>query len=304
MDTYDNGLTKQTVYYEDCIGGMRKWIPDRSIHLVVTSIPYWDLKDYGHPGQIGFGQSLQEFLSKMNEAFVECYRVLSEGRRMVINVSDGLVSNARRAKENDCSDGVRGNFVSIPLHAYIIMEALKAGFHYNSTALWSKYNNCTDNSGVKGSGIVVLGSYLYPPNAHVTSKVEYVLIFRKKEDLASKVRPESKLVKERSKLTEKEWKTYTDQIWSFPGSHNKVHPATFPLELPKRCIKMWTFVGETVIDPFLGSGTTLKACQENGRNGIGFEISEKYRDLVDASLRPGLGKDFVLRQTTKQDRVI
>ena len=275
---------------------MKNRVNDNSIDLIVTSPPYWNVKDYGIDDQIGFDQSLDDYLDSMNKVLKECYRVLKEGRRMIINIRDIPVTSSVKGEAN------RGNFYAIPLGAHIACEVLKSARFFNvGTIYWYKIGTCnaqcTNNAGI-------LGSYPYPPNAHIAFRIEYIFIFRKKDDVSS--RPDKKMLveKEKSRLTKEEWKEYTNQLWNFPGSHVEGHPATFPLELPRRCIKLWSFAGETILEPFLGTGTTLQACQHLNRNGIGFEICTKYEKIINARLSKALTPEFIAFHTTKQNKVI
>jgi len=266
LTRFENDTTVQDVFFEDCVNGMKKHVADGSIDLVVTSAPYWNIVDYGDEHQIGYTQSLENYIISMTHVFEQCLRVLRDSRRMVLNISDVLVHEKK-------------SFRVVPIHAYLLLAALSIGFMHNATIYWYKFTNCSGREGSRRMSI--LGSYPYPPNAHVMSKVEHIIVLRKPGDYKQTIK--DTMAKQRSRLTLDEWLLYTEQIWKFNGEKDE-HPAAYPIELPSRCIKLWSLVGETVLDPFLGSGTTLVACQRLGRNGIGFEISKKYIDLIFSKL--------------------
>ncbi len=244
------------------IGDSRKMIEieDNSVQLVVTSPPYWSIKNYGVENQIGYGQTLHEYLKDLYRVWKEAYRVLEPGRRLVINIGDQF---ARAI--------IYGRYKIIPLHAEIISQCEDIGFDYMGSIVWQKKTTMNTTGGAN-----VMGSYPYPPNGMVEIDYEHILIF-KKQGKSKKV---SKEVKEKSKLTKEEWKEYFYGHWYFGGAKQIDHEAMFPDELPRRLIKMFTFTGETVLDPFAGSGTTLKTAIELNRKAIGYEINEKFLDII------------------------
>ncbi|WP_042684133.1 DNA methyltransferase [Methermicoccus shengliensis] len=248
------------------IGDSRKMIEvkDGSIDLVVTSPPYWHIKDYGVEGQIGYGQSLHEYLKDLYKVWKECYRILKQGRRLCINIGDHFARSI-----------IYGRYKIIPLHAEFIAQCEDIGFDYMGAIIWQKKTTMNTTGGAN-----VMGSYPYPPNGMVEIDYEFILIFKK----PGKSKGVPKDVKEKSKLTKKEWKEYFYGHWYFGGARQIEHEAMFPEELPKRLIKMFTFVGDTVLDPFLGSGTTVKAALELNRNGIGYEINKEFLDIIKEKL--------------------
>jgi len=248
------------------IGDSRKMIEveDKSIGLVVTSPPYWHIKDYGVEGQIGYGQSLHEYLKDLYRVWKECYRILKPGRRLCINIGDQFARSI-----------IYGRYKVIPLHAEFIAQCEEIGFDYMGSIIWQKKTTMNTTGGAN-----VMGSYPYPPNGMVEIDYEFILIF-KKPGKSPKI---PKDVKEKSKLTKEEWKEYFYGHWYFGGARQIEHEAMFPEELPKRLIKMYTFVGDTVLDPFLGSGTTVKAALTLSRNAIGYEINEKFLDVIKDKL--------------------
>ncbi|MCS7313819.1 MAG: site-specific DNA-methyltransferase, partial [Acidobacteria bacterium] len=207
---------------------------DESIALVVTSPPYWHIKNYGVPHQIGYGQTLHEYLYDLARVWRECWRVLMPGRRLCINIGDQF---ARAV--------IYGQYKVIPLHAEIIAQCETVGFDYLGAIIWQKKTTMRPSGGA-----VVMGSFPYPPNGIVELDYEYILLFRK----PGKSSPVDEAVREASALTRDEWKTYFSGHWQFGGERQVQHEAMFPEELPRRLIRMFSFVGETVLDPFVGSG--------------------------------------------------
>lgn len=248
------------------IGDSRKMIEveDNSIDLVVTSPPYWHIKDYGVPGQIGYGQSLHEYLKDLYRVWKECYRILRPGRRLCINIGDQFARSI-----------VYGRYKVIPLHAEFIAQCENIGFDYMGSIIWQKKTTMNTTGGAN-----VMGSYPYPPNGIVEIDYEFILIF-KKPGKSSKMTTN---IKEESKLTKEEWKEYFYGHWYFGGARQIDHQAMFPDELPKRLIKMYTFVGDTVLDPFLGSGTTAKVALSLNRNAIGYEINDRFLEIIKKKL--------------------
>ncbi len=246
-------------------------VEDESVDLIITSPPYWHIKDYGVEGQIGYGQTLYEYLKDLYRVWKESFRVLKPGRRLCINIGDQFTRSF-----------VYGKYKVIPLHAEIIAQCEGIGFDYMGSIIWQKKTTMNTTGGAN-----VMGSYPYPPNGMVEIDYEYILIF-KKPGKAGKVPKE---IKEKSKLTKEEWKKYFYGHWNFGGVRQIEHEAMFPEELPKRLIKMYSFVGDTVLDPFLGSGTTVKVALNLNRNAIGYEINEKFLNVIKEKL--GLKWDLI-----------
>ncbi|EDP73330.1 DNA methyltransferase, partial [Hydrogenivirga sp. 128-5-R1-1] len=166
---------------------------------------------------------------------------------------------------------IYGRYKIIPLHAEIIAQCEDIGFDYMGSIIWQKKTTMNTTGGAN-----VMGSYPYPPNGMVEIDYEHILIFKK----PGKSKKIEKEVKEKSKLSKEEWKEYFSGHWNFAGARQIEHQAMFPEELPKRIIKMFSFVGETVLDPFLGSGTTAKVAVELGRNAVGYEVNENFLDVI------------------------
>lgn len=247
-------------------------VEDGQIDLVVTSPPYWHIKDYGVEGQIGYGQSLHEYLKDLYRVWSECYRVLREGGRLCINIGDQFARSV-----------VYGKYKVIPLHAEFIAQCEQIGFDFMGSIIWQKKTTINTTGGA-----TVMGSFPYPPNGIVEIDYEFIHIFKK----PGKAKKVSKEVKEASKLTKEEWKEYFSGHWYFGGAKQIEHEAMFPEELPRRLIKMFTFIGDTVLDPFLGSGTTVKVALELHRSAIGYEINKNFLEVIIEKL--GM-KDNLLR---------
>ena len=241
-------------------------IKDSAVDLVVTSPPYWYIKNYDVEGQIGYGQSLHEYLRSLFTVWKECYRVLKPGTRLCINIGDQFLRSI-----------VYGRYKIAPLHSEFITQCERIGFDYMGSIIWQKKTTMNTTGGAS-----VMGSYPYPPNGLVEFDYEFIMIFKKQG-----FRPVSRDMKERSKLTKEEWKEYFSGHWYFNGERQAGHEAMFPEELPRRIIKMFSFVGDTVLDPFLGSGTTAKVAFELGRNSIGYEINQNFIPMIKEKISKG-----------------
>ena len=240
-------------------------IKDKSVHLVITSPPYWQLKDYGSSDQIGYHDSYENYINNLNLVWKECYRVLHDGCRLCINIGDQFARSV-----------YYGRYKVIPIRQEIIKFCEALGFDYMGAIIWQKVT--TSNS--SGGGLQ-MGSFPYPRNGIVKIDYEFILIFKK---LGTAPKP-SKDNKELSKMTNEEWNTYFAGHWNFAGARqNNKHIAMFPEELPKRLIKMFAFVGETVLDPFAGSGTTSLAAKNLGRNSVGYEINADFIEVIKQKL--------------------
>lgn len=250
------------------IGDSRKMveIDDATVDLVVTSPPYWQIKDYEATSQIGYGQSLHEYLKSLYTVWRECYRVLKPGTRLCINIGDQFMRSI-----------IYGRYKIAPLHSEFITQCERIGFDYMGAIIWQKKTTMNTTGGAS-----VMGSYPYPPNGLVEFDYEFILLFKKQG-----YRSTSKESKEKSKLTKEEWKEYFSGHWNFNGERQVGHEAMFPEELPRRLIKMFSFFGDVVVDPFLGSGTTCKVAMELGRDSIGYEINSKYQPIIREKIHRG-----------------
>lgn len=267
-------------WHKIIIGDSRcmKEIPDESVHLVITSPPYWQLKDYGNEKQIGFNDTYEEYINNLNLVWNECHRVLHKGCRLCINIGDQFARSV-----------YYGRYKVVPIRTEIIKFCESIGFDYMGAIIWQKVTTCNATGGA-----TIMGSYPYPRNGIIKLDYEFILIFKK----YGKPPKVSKEIKEMSKLTDKEWNQYFTGHWNFPGEKQNKHLAMFPEELPRRLIKMFSFVGETVLDPFLGSGTTSLAAKNLNRNSIGYEINEDFLPIIEEKLRVKQGK--LLKERTMQ----
>src|SRR5690625_2850878 len=240
-------------------------ISDKSVNLVLTSPPYWQLKDYGSKNQIGYHQDYETYINNLNLVWKECYRVLDNGCKLCVNIGDQF---ARAV--------YYGRYKVIPIRTEIIKFCESIGFDYMGAIIWQKQTT-TNTTG----GASLMGSYPTPRNGILSIDYEFILLFKKLGKPSHKV---SKEIKEQSKMTVKEWRKYFSGHWNFGGEKQTGHIAMFPEELPKRLIKMFAFKGETVLDPFLGSGTTSLAARKLGRNSIGYEINSEFIEVAKGKL--------------------
>jgi hypothetical protein len=182
----------------------------------------------------------------------------------------------------------------IPLHAEVISQCERIGFDYMGAIIWQKKTTMNTTGGA-----TVMGSYPYPPNGMIEIDYEFILIFKK----PGKSENVPKEVREKSRLTKEEWKEYFCGHWKFGGEKQINHEAMFPEELPRRLIRMYSFIGDVVLDPFLGSGTTIKAALELQRNGIGYEINEDFIKIISNKIGNNLLLELfhleIVRRTQK-----
>ena len=239
-------------------------LKDESLHLIITSPPYWQLKDYGTDDQIGFNESYENYINNLNLVWKESFRVLHSGCRLCVNIGDQFARSV-----------YYGRYKVIPIRTEVIKFCETIGFDYMGAIIWQKVTT-TNTTG----GATIMGSFPYPRNGILKLDYEFILIF-KKIGVAPKV---SKQYKELSKLTTEEWNTYFQGHWNFGGVKQAGHIAMFPEELPKRLIKMFSFVGDTVLDPFLGSGTTSLAARNLNRNSVGYEKNQEFFPLIKQKL--------------------
>lgn len=259
--------TTHHIYFKD--SRKMKEIADTKVHLVVTSPPYWNIKDYGNSKQIGYRDSLDEYFEKLGEVWSECIRVLKSGCRLCINIGDQYL----RATD-------KTPYQIIPLHAHLVNNIMvnhSEEILYLGSIIWNKISN-TKTSG----GASVMGSYGYPRNGYVSYNYEYIAIFKKKGHAP---KPPTEIKKKTQKIDLSEWRDLFTGIWNFNGVKQVGGIAIFPDILPSRLMRMFTYEGDTVLDPFLGSGTTTRVAYELGRHSIGYEIgfnSQKIENTVEA----------------------
>jgi len=242
-------------------------LDNKSIGLVVTSPPYWQIKDYGREGQIGTDQDYDRYLQSLGTVWEQCHRLLKDGCRLAINIGDQYL----RASEY-------GRYRIKPIPADTIQLCRDIGFDFMGNIIWKKVSTTETTGG--GSW---MGSTYYPKDGHITYEHEYILLFRKRGDWS----PPSQEAKEKSRLTKEQRSNWFRGHWELPPERQDDHVAKFPLELPLRLIKMYSFHGETVLDPFLGSGTTARAALETSRNSIGIELNEEYFKIIRDKLNAG-----------------
>lgn len=263
-------------HHKIVIGDSRKMdlVGDNSVHLVITSPPYWQLKDYGNGNQIGFDDSYEDYINNLNLVWNECYRVLENGCRLCVNIGDQFARSV-----------YYGRYKVIPIRTEIIKFCETIGFDYMGSIIWQKVTT-THTTG----GATVMGSYPYPRNGILKLDYEFILIF-KKGGKPKKVDEKRKL---ESKLTNEEWNEYFTGHWNFPGERQDRHLAMFPLELPNRLVKMFSFVEDVVLDPFLGSGTTSLSTLNLNRNSIGYEMNHEFLSTIKQKL--GIDRPEIFRK--------
>jgi DNA modification methylase len=259
-------------------------VADESVHFIITSPPYWQLKDYGNGGQIGFNDSYENYINNLNLVWNECSRVLHKGCRLCINIGDQFARSV-----------YYGRYKVIPIRTEIIKFCETTGFDYMGAIIWQKVTTCNTTGGA-----TIMGSFPYPRNGILKIDYEFILNF-KKHGVPPKV---SKEAKEKSKMTIEEWNEYFAGHWNIPGEKQDKHLAMFPEEIPRRLIKMFSFTGDTVLDPFLGSGTTSLAAKKLERNSIGYEINPEFLPLIKNKLgiRQKLIFEEVEFEIIKQDK--
>ncbi|HLD61809.1 MAG TPA: DNA methyltransferase [Patescibacteria group bacterium] len=250
-------------------------LQDKSVHLVITSPPYWQLKDYGTSGQIGFNDSYEDYINNLNLVWKESFRVLNDGCRLCINIGDQFARSV-----------YYGRYKIIPIRTEIIKFCETIGFDYMGAIIWQKATTMNTTGGA-----TIMGSFPYPRNGIIKLDYEFILIFKKLGEAPIV----SREVKEKSKMSKEEWNQYFTGHWNFSGAKQDKHLAMYPEELPKRLIKMFSFVGDKVLDPFLGSGTTTLAAKNLDRNSVGFEINNEFLPTIKE--KTGANKEDLFRGT-------
>ena len=239
----------------------RAVLPDESVHLVLTSPPYWTLKQYRRSkGQLGWITHYDEFLQQLDEVWSVCHRALVPGGRLICVVGDVCLSR----RKND------GRHTVVPLHASIQDRCRKIGFDNLAPIIWHKIANVAHEV-ERGTG-GFLGKP-YEPNAVIKNDIEFILMQRK----PGGYRKPSVAARTLSLLSEESFKTHFRQIWTdIAGASTRDHPAPFPVALADRLVRMFSFVGDTVLDPFTGTASTQIAAAKCGRNSIGIEVDPVY----------------------------
>lgn len=250
--------TRHEIYLRD--SRHMDFLKQESVHLVVCSPPYWTLKEYRKiEGQLGYISDYEGFLVQLDRVWSHCYRALVPGGRLIIVVGDVCLSRRRN----------KGRHTVVPLHASIQVHCRKLGFDNLQGIFWRKIANAAYEV-ENGSGF--LGKP-YEPNAVIKNDVEYILMQRK----PGGYRSPSLGTRVMSVISEKDYQRWFRLVWDdLPGASTKIHPAPYPIELAERLIQMFSFAGDTVLDPFLGTGTTSIAAARCGRNSIGVEVDPHY----------------------------
>jgi DNA modification methylase len=252
------------------------WIADESVHLVLTSPPYWTLKEYpANQNQLGLVADYEKFHDELDKVWRHCYRILVPGGRLVCVVGDVCLSRRRH-----------GRHMVMPLHADIVVRCRKIGFDNLNPIFWYKISNAAYEI-ENGSGF--LGKP-YEPNAIIKNDMEFILMLRK----SGGYRQPTEEQRDASRLTKQEHHDWFQQVWTIPGESTRSHPAPFPEALAYRLVRMFSFTEDTVLDPFMGLGTTLLAAAKCGRNGIGVEIDPSYFAKAKARLEAEQGNLFTI----------
>lgn len=241
------------------------WIPDEFVHLVVTSPPYWSLKSYrDHPGQMGHIADYEEFLDELDKSWAECARVLAPGGRICCVVGDVCLSRKKA-----------GRHYVMPLHSDIQVRARRLGLDVLSPIYWNKIANGVTEAAGNGAGFY---GKPYQPGAIVKNDVEFILFLRKGGEYR-KATPTQKAL---SMLTKAEMQAWWRPIWmDIKGASTRHgHPAPYPPALAERLIRMFSFAGDVVLDPFGGTGSTGVAAVRSGRSSISNEIDPVYFDIA------------------------
>ena len=261
------------------------FIPDNSLHLVVTSPPYWTLKKYrNHEGQLGDVEDYERFLEELDEVWRHCFRMLAPGGRLICVVGDVCLS---RRKNN-------GRHTVVPLHASIQEHCRKIGYDNLAPIIWYKIANAVFEASGNGGGF--LGKP-YEPNAVIKNDIEFILMERK----PGGYRKPSVAARVLSVIADENHKQWFQSIWSgVTGASTRNHPAPYPIELAERLVRMFSFVGDTVLDPFMGTGTTTVAAAKWGRNSIGVELDPHYFELSEKRIRQATGSLFSSAEITTE----
>jgi len=237
-------------------------VPDETVHLVVTSPPYWTLKKYNdHPNQLGHINDYEAFLNELDKVWRECFRVLVPGGRLVCVVGD--VCLARRK---------HGRHLVMPLHADVTVRCRKIGFDNLNPIIWLKISNAVFEANKNSK---FLGKP-YEPNAIIKNDMEFILMQRK----PGGYRQPTERQRDLSRLPKDDFREWCQQTWTLTGASTREHPAPYPVELAQRLVRMFSFAGDTVLDPFAGTGTTLSVAAQWGRNSVGFEVDPKYFQIA------------------------
>lgn len=263
-----------------------EWLKPERVHLVLTSPPYWTLKKYrSSSGQMGAIADYERFLADLDRVWTHCYRALVPGGRLICVVGDVCLSRRQNG----------GRHTVVPLHAAIQERCRAIGFDNLAPIIWHKIANAAYEV-ERGSG-GFLGKP-FEPNAVIKNDIEFILMQRKpggyrQPDVATRVL---------SVLSVAQHGAWFQQIWTgLGGASTRDHPAPYPLELAQRLVRMFSFVGDTVLDPFLGTGTTAVAAGQCGRNSIGVEVDAHYLAQAHKRIERELVTFFTSARVVRQD---
>jgi DNA modification methylase len=242
-----------------------EFLPPKSIHLVVTSPPYWTLKDYNvSEGQMGYIEDYDTFVNELDNVWSACFHALVPGGRLICVVGDVCLSRRKN----------KGEHLVMPLHASIQEHCRRLGFNNLAPIIWHKIANAAYEANGNGGGF--LGKP-YEPNSVIKNDIEFILMERK----PGGYRSPSVATRILSVIPADQHKSWFQQIWTgVTGASTKSHPAPYPLQLAERLIRMFSFVGDTVFDPFMGTGTTSVAAAKWGRNSVGVEVDPHYFEMA------------------------
>jgi len=249
-------ITTHKIYIGDAETILKK-IPDNFFQLMVTSPPYWNVRDYEHKDQIGRNDTLKQYLDRLDRVWNEITRTLLPDGKIALNIGNIYYSEPEEKRRTTAN---------LSLLTWQQLNNIKS-LKFMGTIYWQKTTS--------RNGSVLFGSYPYPTNFMISNAVEPIHIFRKIGK-----REVSEEIKEKSKISLEEFKKFRDAIWNDINGVEDKHSAAYPLELPRRLIKMFSYTEDWVLDPFLGSGTTMKAAKDLGRNSIGIELNPKYLKII------------------------
>ncbi len=258
-------------------------IPDDTVHLIVTSPPYFNIKDYSkdgwqkiqhskkEEGQIGDISNYENYINELLKVWKECERILKPNGKLIVNTPlMPMLKSELNTHHNRHIFDINADI------QHSVLKNVKNLFLYD-IYIWNRTNP---------SKRLMFGSYPYPRNFYAQNTVEFITVYVKSGIPNNNI---SKEIKEKSRLTEKEWVEFTKQVWNIPiPNKNDIafgkHPAIMPEEIIRKCVRLFTFVDDLVLDPFTGSGTTLKVAKELGRNFVGYEICESYKEVIGKKL--------------------
>lgn len=279
MSEIDNAVHGIATSHQLVLGDARElgFINDESVHLVVTSPPYWTLKKYrDHDDQLGDVQDYDEFQYELNKVWAHCFRILVPGGRLICVIGDVCLSRKQNA----------GRHTVVPLHSSIQESCRHIGFDNLSPIIWHKIANASYEASGNGGGF--LGKP-YEPNAVIKNDIEFILMERK----PGGYRKPSATTRVLSVISEPNHKRWFQSIWAgVTGASTRNHPAPYPEELAERLVRMFSFVGDTILDPFMGTGTTTVASAKWGRNSIGLEIDPHYFAMAEQRVLDTTGSLF------------